>query len=61
MPEFEIAYLHEGKQRVAVIYARDHRDAYRAFESLKSNGVIGEEIIQRGTIDIGESAGQQED
>lgn len=60
MPEFEIAYLHEGKQRVAVIYARDHRDAYRAFESLKSTGVIGDEIVQRGAIDIREDAGRQE-
>ncbi|KRV72606.1 hypothetical protein [Pseudomonas citronellolis] len=52
MAEFEIEYIHNGAHRVAVIYADDHRDAYQAFESMKSNGVIGDEIVERGDAGI---------
>lgn len=40
MAEFEIEYIHNGAHRVAIILADDHRDAYQAFESMKSNGVL---------------------
>lgn len=52
MAEFEIEYIHNGAHRVAIILADDHRDAYQAFESMKSNGVIGDEIIERGDAGV---------
>lgn len=46
MADFSIAYVHKGVERIAFIMADDHRDAYEAFQSMKANGVIGDEVVQ---------------
>lgn len=43
--DIEISYLHKGRERVAIIYADDYRDAYEALESLKRTAVLGDEVI----------------
>ena len=45
MPDYELTFIHKGRQRVAIISGDDHRDAFEAFESMKSSGVIGDEIV----------------
>lgn len=44
MPDYELSYVHKGRERVAVIYADDFRDAYEALESLRKTAVVGDEI-----------------
>lgn len=44
MPDYEISYTHNGRERVAVIYADDFRDAYEALESLRRTAVVGVEL-----------------
>lgn len=51
MAEYEIDYLHEGSHRVAVIIAESPREAFEQLASIRENGVIGDEIIER--IDAG--------
>lgn len=46
MASFELSYLHNGLERVAVLYADDYRDAYEACQSLQGGCVIGDEIIE---------------
>lgn len=45
MPDYELSYVHNGRERVAVIYADDFRDAYEALESLRLTAVVGDEIV----------------
>lgn len=45
MPDYELSYVHNGRERVAVLYADDYRDAYEALESIKKCAVVGDEII----------------
>ncbi|WP_315809474.1 hypothetical protein [Pseudomonas sp. C9-3] len=52
MAEFELSFLHNGVERVAVIKGDDHRDAFEAFQSMRENGVIGDEIVERGDAGI---------
>lgn len=52
MADFELSYIHHGVERVAVIYADDHRDAFEAFQSMRENAVIGDEIVQRGDAGV---------
>ena len=46
MASFELSYLHNGLERVAVLYADDYRDAFGACQSLQKACVIGDEIIE---------------
>ena len=45
MPDYELIFLHKGRQRVAVISGDDHRDAFEALQSIRENAVIGDEIV----------------
>lgn len=45
MPDYELSYVHNGRERVAVIYADGFRDAYEALESLRQTAVVSDEII----------------
>ena len=45
MPDYELTFIHKGRQRVAVISGDDHRDAFEALQSLKENAVVGDEIV----------------
>lgn len=45
MPDYELTFIHKGRQRVAVISGDDHRDAFEALQSLKETAVIGDEIV----------------
>lgn len=44
MPDYELTFIHKGRQRVAVISGDDHRDAFEALQSLKENAIVGDEI-----------------
>ena len=55
--DIEITYLHKGRERVAIIYADDYRDAYEALESLKRTAVLGDEIVAIIPLEYGESDG----
>ena len=52
--DIEISYLHKGRERVAIIYADDYRDAYEALESLKRTAVLGDEIVAVIPLEYGE-------
>ena len=45
MPDYELTFIHKGRQRVAVISGDDHRDAFEALQSLKENAIVGDEIV----------------
>lgn len=55
--DIEITYLHKGRERVAIIYADDYRDAFEALESLKLSAVLGDEIVAIVPVERGESDG----
>ena len=45
MPDYELTFIHKGRQRVAVISGDDHKDAFEALQSIRENAVIGDEIV----------------
>ena len=55
----EISYIHNGRERVAILYADDYRDAHDALESLKATAVLGDEIVAVIPFDIGEDHGNE--
>lgn len=55
--DIEITYIHKGRERVAIIYADDYRDAYEALESLKRTAVLGDEIVAVIPLENGEDYG----
>lgn len=53
----EISYIHNDRERIAILYADDYRDAHEALQSLKATAVLGDEIVAVIQMEKGEDHG----